>query len=148
MLAPGNKIYDSNNDVYHQIYLKDFVDISSNILDLIEDFYSKEDREKAEELLTEIKEINKSLSNPDITPEEYNMLFIAKKGILSELQESYISLGDYFDIESTDAQEYTTISEHINIMRSCILNNILFTLAKNPVNFLKNGSVPHSFLPE
>lgn len=117
MLAPGNKIYDSNNDVYHQIYLKDFVDISSNILDLIEDFYSKEDRKKAEELLSEIKEINKSLSNPEITPEEYNMLFIAKKGILSELQESYNSLGDYFDIESTDAQEYTTISEHINIMR-------------------------------
>ena len=23
MLAPGNKIYDSNNDVYHQIYLKE-----------------------------------------------------------------------------------------------------------------------------
>ena len=117
MLAPGNKIYDSNNDVYHQIYLQDFVDISSNILDLIEDFYSKEDRQKAEELLTEIKEINKSLSNPDVSPEDYDMLSVTRKNIISELQKSYSNLGDYFDIESTDAQEYTTISEHINVMR-------------------------------
>lgn len=118
MLAPGNKIYNSKDDLYDQIYLKDFVDISSNILDLIQDFYGVKERDRAEGSLKEIEEYNKILSQDNnLTPEEIKGVFDLRKNTIKALQKEYGKLADYFDIESTDAQEYTTISEHINVMR-------------------------------
>lgn len=117
MLAPGNKLYNSKNEVYHQIYLKDFVDISSNIVDLIGDFYSEKDKEIAQELVDIIKESNRIISDSESDIEVIREAQLARQEALNTLGNNYDKLADYLDIESTDAQEYTTISEHINVMR-------------------------------
>lgn len=117
MLAPGNKLYNSKNEIYHQIYLKDFVDISTNIVDLIGDFYSEEDKTIAQEMVNNIKEANKVLSTPESSKEQKDAARSTREESIKTLQNNYDKLADYLDIEATDAQEYTTIAEHINVMR-------------------------------
>lgn len=117
MLAPGNKLYNSKGDVYHQVYLKDFVDISSNIVDLIGDFYGQEAKNNAKVEVDRIREINSILSNQELEDSTIQNLRDERSASIESLKETYGKLADYFDIEATDAQEYTTVSEHINVMR-------------------------------
>lgn len=101
LLAPGNKLANSKDSDYIQLFLEDYVDISSNILTLIKMFYGVEEQKNAE---SKIREYNNSNSLSE------------RKQIAKELARKYSEIADYFDIEATDAQEYTTLSEHINVL--------------------------------
>lgn len=100
LIAPGNKIADSKNAKYMQIFMKDAVHISENALYLIELYYGKGESDRARPMID-------MYAGADID---------RKNSIRASLADAYPSLGDYFDIESTDAQEYTTALEHITIL--------------------------------
>tara|TARA_R100001377_G_scaffold85310_1_gene71533 strand:- start:58957 stop:72993 length:14037 start_codon:yes stop_codon:yes gene_type:complete len=101
LLAPGNKIANSKGDKYTQIFLNDFFDITSNVPTLVELFYGKEESVKAAKIVSDYNATKDGA---------------ARKRLAKQLAADYPQLEDYFDIESTDAQEYTTLSEHINVL--------------------------------
>jgi hypothetical protein len=112
LVAPGRTLAESVGKTYKQIFLKDSVDITEN----------------AEYLIT-LFEGEKALSEPlfENTPltvkealEEYKTASATRKTIIRKALktkfEDIEKLGDYFDIESTDAQEYTTLKEHLYVL--------------------------------
>jgi hypothetical protein len=129
LIAPGKKIANSMNEKYNQVILKDSIDITENASALIEMYYSKEDALKAEPKLKKYSNtaarLERLLDIPlkDKTAEQIDRYYQMKakleevlKDIREDLADEYKSIEAYFDIESTDAQEYTTITEHLNIL--------------------------------
>jgi hypothetical protein len=129
LIAPGKKIANSLNEKYNQVILKDSVDITENAEALIEMYYSKEDAEKAKPILLKYSKVSaylerlQNISMEGKTPEQVDRYYQSKaklegmlKDMRGKLSDDYKSLEAYFDIESTDAQEYTTITEHLNIL--------------------------------
>jgi hypothetical protein len=103
LLAPGNKIANSKGKTYMQIFLKDDVGIAENINYLIGLYYGKEAETKAKGLVEQY----------------YNAENEAQRNEIKEgLKKSYPLLKDYLFIPSTDAQEYTTVEEHLNILEN------------------------------
>lgn len=95
LIAPGATIAQSKNDRYVQLFIKDRVSVSSNIEYLVELYNGKEALRDAQ---------------ADID--------LAKAGdekARIRLMSKFSQLDAYFDIESTDAQEYTTTKEHLDI---------------------------------
>ena len=94
MIAPG--IVGSNaNEKYMQIALSDDIEEASNIIKLANTFY-------------DISEKDEDLIRKDNKSEEE----------LRELQDKFPKIAGYFEIEVTDAQEYTTVKEHLKILRN------------------------------
>jgi hypothetical protein len=129
LIAPGKKIANSLNEKYNQVILKDSIDITENAEALIEMYYSKEDAEKAKPILLKYSKVSaylerlQNISMEGKTPEQVDRYYQSKaklegmlKDMRGKLSDDYKSLEAYFDIESTDAQEYTTITEHLNIL--------------------------------
>jgi hypothetical protein len=129
LIAPGKKIANSVDEKYNQVILKDSIDITENASALIEMYYSKEDALKAAPMLKKYSDTAAKLeklqeiSLKDKTAEQVDRYYKSKaklegilKDIRSKLADTYKSIDAYFDIESTDAQEYTTITEHLNIL--------------------------------
>jgi len=103
MIAPGSVLADSNNNSYLQVFLEDVNGVADNILDIVEWHYSK-------------KELNEKHGN-GLTYKE--MFESSKKGnreFIDLLSERFERVAEFIDIESTDAQEYTTLNEHIYVM--------------------------------
>ena len=130
LIAPGKKIANSVGEKYNQVILKDSVDIAENAEFLIEMYYSREDADKAAPLLKKYSNISRNLDrlqkvslvnkSSEQVDRYYQMQAVLEKelkGIRETLSDNYRSLEAYFDIESTDAQEYTTVTEHINILQ-------------------------------
>ena len=129
LIAPGKKIagaYTESEREYNQIFLKDSVDITQNASFLIEMYYGKTQAKEAKVLLDRYARANKALnffkqhnvSESTVLKqkekiEKYQQLVNKYR---NELKDTYKSIGDYFNIESTDAQEYTTVTEHVNIL--------------------------------
>ena len=123
LIAPGKKLNNSVNDKYNQIFLEDPVDIAENTLDLIELYHGKEARNQNETKVRDYKNYQARLfyleETKDLTIEE-----IAEKAqitkeleaIRKELSDGFPDLSGYFEIESADGQEYTTINEHLEIL--------------------------------
>lgn len=109
LIAPGRSLAESANKTYKQIFLKDAVDITENAEYLINLFEGE-------------KALNKPLfENSSMTVkealEEYKTADITRKAVLRKaLKTKFENIGDYFDIESTDAQEYTTLKEHLYVL--------------------------------
>lgn len=101
MLAPGNKLAKSKDSEYTQIFLKDYIDISSNIPTLVKLFYPDANIDSVSNSISEYNETSDSTK---------------RKEIVEKLTKKYPQIADYLDIEATDAQEYTTTSEHINVL--------------------------------
>lgn len=125
LIAPGKKIAQSANEKYFQIALKDSIDISENSLQLIKWFYGEEEMNKAEKLLNNYKRYEKildkfqQLDDLDIVASleaKYSRVPNEMASIRKQLQKDYPKIAAYFDIESTDAQEYTTLTEHVEIL--------------------------------
>lgn len=103
MLTPGNKLANSKGAKYTQIFMNDHIDVSSNILALVNLFYERVDVDYVD---LRIKEYNKAKDSQ------------TRQSIAKELSSRFPEISDYFEIEATDAQEYTTASEHINVLYS------------------------------
>ena len=124
LAAPGNKIAGSADPTfknYNQILLQDSVDIAPNAGYLITLEYGKQ------ALTPAVKTMLSNYSTYADTVHQYqvgNTVDVAKvseaqvamKDIRSKLQKMFPAVDSYFDIESTDAQEYTTVGEHINVL--------------------------------
>ena len=99
MIAPGSKLAESKNETYHQIFLADRVSVSQNI-----------------GFLTKV------LDGKEFDAEEYNRIMSIENTDEKQIQydkfmEQYPKSAGYFDIESTDAQEYTTWQEHLHVLK-------------------------------
>lgn len=101
LIAPGQPLANSKNDKYMQLFLKDAIHMSENMDYLIELYYGKESLDKVQDRLDRYRKSNNQSEREEIR---------------NYLAGQFPSLSDYFDIESTDAQEYTTVKEHLNIL--------------------------------
>ena len=121
LIAPGNKIADSKNEEYNQIFLSDSIDITENAEYLIKNYYGKEALTKATPLLEKHAIAAKIVDRyeqgiVDITPQLYVQAKKDMKETRDSLSKEFPDLSAYFDIESTDAQEYSTAAEHVSIL--------------------------------
>jgi hypothetical protein len=124
LAAPGNKIAGSADPKfrkYNQIFLTDSKDIAPNSEYLISLHYGKDaltpgiktllnDYSKSADLVHRY-EIGEVMDVPAVDKAKKDMALARHN-----LQKTFPVVADYFDIESTDAQEYTTVREHINIL--------------------------------
>lgn len=112
MIAPGSKIANSKDEQYYQIFLKDRVSISENMEFLTEVLDNKK---------FDFEEYNRIISLPTETKEQQDF----QAAEIIEFIKDYPNtnggktdgFGGFFDIESTDAQEYTTWKEHLHILK-------------------------------
>ena len=102
LIAPGTKIANSKNEKYNQLFLEDANDIASNMEYLIKLFYGED-------------KLTKTVLD-ELTTLRGNATKEVKKELRKKLQKQFPNIADYLDIESTDAQEYTTLAEHVHIM--------------------------------
>lgn len=117
LLAPGSKLANSQGDSYLQIFLKDVKGITTNTEFLVKTFYGSEEAQVAKGL---VKQYNNAKTENE------------KEKIAGELQRHYPDLADYFDIEATDAQEYVTAQEQIDILtRQGRIDNETLSIVKN-----------------
>jgi len=110
MIAPGVTIANSANQDYLQIFLRDDTaedkDIASNSDYLIKLYHGQEGLDKAQPILDKYYE---DKANGNVAG------FISER---NKLKAMFSDITDYFDIDATDAQEYTTLSEHLIILES------------------------------
>jgi len=98
-IAPGNKIADSDlpSSVYYQVFLADTERVSHRI-----------------------KYITYALDGKEVTDEEieryHNAVAIEDNGTVEEILSKYPKSKEFFSIEATNAQEYTTWREHLYIL--------------------------------
>lgn len=109
LAAPGIPLADSKGKFYGQVFLKDTEDISENSKYLVSLYNGKA-------ALSE-----KLFDNGPLTVgqaiDDYKSATPAQKEIIRRgLSNKFPKIADYFSIESTDAQEYTTAKEHIEVL--------------------------------
>ena len=147
LIAPGKKIAESSDEKYNQIFLKDTKDVSENIGYLIELYEGADKLELAKPLLDKFKRVDYALDYlKSMAPTNENAARLVsliekyerlKDKYRQELKNMHPTIGDYFDIEATDAQEYTTITEHVNILQR--LGRITKEESKSILNTLAKG---------
>ena len=121
LIAPGNKVANSRNESYNQIFLEDSVDITENASYLIKNYYGEEALTKATPTLDKYNEAARLLDRHQqgaitLAPEVYTEVVNTMKEARGKLSKDFADLSAYFDIESTDAQEYSTAAEHISLL--------------------------------
>jgi hypothetical protein len=109
MIAPGSKLADSETEQYTQVMIDDRLAMSENVSFLTEVLDNKK---------FDWKEYNriKSLNTKSEDPVEAKKLKDEQKKQFKEFYAKYPNSNGYFDIEGTDAQEYTTWQEHLHIL--------------------------------
>lgn len=103
MIAPGSVLADSHNNTYMQVFLEDVNGAADNIVDIIEMHYSKEELDSVHSDGVTYREMLQSVIEGDRT-------------YIDILTEKFSRVAEFIDIESTDAQEYTTLKEHLYVM--------------------------------
>ena len=125
-IAPGKQgAVTEENRFYNQIFLQDSKDIAENTLDLIEMYEGLPARKKSEKSVRKYKLLQTKLASLQdktaLTEKQGQQMQVVAdeiEKIREQLIKNYPNLKDYFEIESTDAQEYTTVTEHLQILDS------------------------------
>jgi hypothetical protein len=125
-IAPGKQgAVTEENRYYNQIFLQDSKDIAENTLDLIEMYEGLPARKKSEKQVRKYKLLQTKLANlqdktslSEKETKEMEVVTTEIEKIRDGLIKNFPNLKDYFEIESTDAQEYTTVTEHLQILDS------------------------------
>lgn len=129
-IAPGNLLANSKGDKYIQIFLNDPVSVSEVSASYIRQFYghiSKENENALYELNTvdlAINQINRDkYNNPHLVEALLNhkegnnpSLLERREVAIKTLKKLNPEIEGYFEIEGTDAQEYTTWKEHMEVI--------------------------------
>jgi len=122
LIAPGNKLANSEGDRYLQIMVNDPVKITSTARELIKQYYGSVS-EKNSNLLDRLNQVENSIRNlynsrktSDKFEERLGELEASRDSIMSDLADENSDIAGYFAIEGTDAQEYTTWKEHMDIL--------------------------------
>lgn len=109
MIAPGTKLADSDSEQYTQVMLNDRVALSENINFLTQILDNKTfNREKYNEI--------KNRKSPSEDPMVIKEFELEREADMKAFYAEYPNSNGYFDIEGTDAQEYTTWQEHLHIL--------------------------------
>lgn len=117
LIAPGNKIANSYNEEYNQIFLEDAIDISENAAYLVKNYYGQDISKEIERYRKAADLIDRhEQGNVFLNPDRYNSIKDVMLNIRKDLAKRFPDLEGYFDIESTDAQEYSTAYEHISLL--------------------------------
>lgn len=122
LIAPGNKLANSKNDKYLQVFVNDPVKVTSTAREFIKQYYGSVSQ-KNNELLERLNEIENGIRNLYNSRKKHEK-FTSRLGELNNNRDSIMSslkatnpeIAGYFEIEGTDAQEYTTWKEHLNIL--------------------------------
>ncbi len=125
MIAPRNKIANSKSDEYLQVFLKDLRLPTENLSELARIHYDETAKQEVSALFNQYQNTTDSLEASEI---------------LKSIGEKYPLIKDYLDIQTTDAQEYTTVKEHVEVLfrRGYLSDDIYETLSskiKNKENF-------------
>lgn len=120
-ISPGNRLADSSNKKeggteYLQLMISD-VELPSNTLSHIVNLWykpSKEDLENIDNLQSLLTKLAKA--EYDNNESEVSRLEKEVDSIKKDLQSKFPDVADYMNITGTDAQEYTTWREHLNIL--------------------------------
>lgn len=122
LIAPGSKLANSYGDKYLQIFINDPVKATSTARELIRQYYGKVSEENSE-LLKELNQVENSIRNlykskrkGENFEERLAKLEKSKNSITKKLSKLNPEIAGYFNIEGTDAQEYTTWKEHMDIL--------------------------------
>lgn len=129
-IAPGNLLANSKGDKYIQIFLNDPVSVSEVSASYIRQFYghvSDENKAALNELNTvdlAINQINRdNYNNPNLVESLINhkegnnpSLLERREAAIKTLKRLNPEIEGYFEIEGTDAQEYTTWKEHMDVI--------------------------------
>lgn len=119
-IAPGNILADSEGDRYLQIFVNDVETASASLPFYIQSMYG----EVSEQAKKNSEIINKGYAQIEKLLEDKNGLYeemvkeIEKdiKKAKDELAKEYPMIEPFLNITGTDAQEYTTWKEHLEIM--------------------------------
>ena len=139
LAAPGSKIAgsaDAKFRFYNQIFLQDSSEIAPNVEYLITLHYGKTAvtpmiKELLAKYATNLETINsyQKGSTTDMVKVEEDTKSMGD--IKKQLGKIFPAISDFLNLESTDAQEYTTVREHINVL----YNQGRITVAKfNAIN--------------
>lgn len=109
LAAPGMTLADSEKKTYKQIFLQDDYQISENAKYLINLYGQEGDLESP---LFE----GDTIPLEDILDSYEEQTPTRKKVIINALEKKYPHIADYFNMTSTDAQEYTTLKEHVEVL--------------------------------
>lgn len=146
LIAPGNKLANSKNDKYMQIFVNDPIKMTSTAREFIKQYYGSVSQEN-NDLLQSLSQIENNIQNlyksgrtNEKFDERLEELEDARANTLKKLSDLNQEIGGYFDIEGTDAQEYTTWKEHMDILfRQGRLTNEEKALLQSAYNKLESG---------
>jgi len=109
LIAPGATLADSQDAKYKQVFMADPEEISENSAYLISLYYGKGTKGLQ-------KDVQGGITAKELI-ESYPTLSDMEKAVARKsLQKAFPKIQDYFQIEPTDAQEYTTASEHVYVL--------------------------------
>lgn len=146
LIAPGNKLANSKDDKYLQIFVNDPIKMTSTAREFIKQYYGSVS-ENNNTLLNKLNEVENSIRNlynsrktSEKFDERLEELEESRSKLLKTLVETNPEIGGYFDIEGTDAQEYTTWKEHMDILfRQGRLTSEEKTVLQSAYNKLEKG---------
>ena len=105
-IAPGNKLADSDTNQYYQIFLEDIATASGNLEFLSEALGDKKFTQEDKKQWQDILNLPETSDEEKIAKTEAKKIFIAR----------FPKLSEHFEVEGTDAQEYTTWKEHLYVL--------------------------------
>lgn len=110
MIAPGSVLANSVNEKYIQLMLEDTFTVAPNAELIIGWHYGKQAlSEKPKGIDLTYQQILDKLRNGDYKQDRDNVE-------LSSLNARFDRVAAFFEIESTDGQEYTTLNEHLRVL--------------------------------
>ena len=104
MIAPGIVLAESTDEQYLQLMLKDVDEVAQNAEEIIGWHYGQDSLKE---------EYNGKTYQQHITDLRTGNI---SQGDLTHLQLRFAKVKDFLKIETTDAQEYTTLAEHLRVL--------------------------------
>jgi len=104
MIAPGVVLNDAQDETYLQLFLEDQEEVAQNVEEIIGWHYGKDVLKEEFNDKTYQEHIN-DLRNKNISDANLNQLKL-----------KFAKVADFLQIETTDAQEYTTVAEHLRVL--------------------------------
>lgn len=127
MIAPGNVLAESTDETYLQLFLADQEEVAQNVEEIIGWHYGKQSLKETygeksyQDLINELR--NKTINDVD----------------LKQLQLRFSKVKDFLQIETTDAQEYTTLKEHLRVLHG---TGRITTEERNAILEKSNNDIP------